>query len=74
MDELLPYLTRRLTALLDSVSGAPFEMTGEENVFCGAKTGVNSRELLHDLRTVPLFLDHALDTLDLPPDSGEPTN
>lgn len=60
----------RVTTLFDGMGRTVVQMTREENLFGSTQRRVGGRDLLHDVRAVPLFLDHAANAIDLPADAG----
>jgi hypothetical protein len=71
VDDFLPHSGRRLAALDHRVRRTSLQVVGEQQ-FLGASQGrVHRGELLKDIGTVALVLDHALDALDLPASAGE---
>ena len=63
--ELRPGLGSRVTALLNGMCCTVVQMTAEKNFFSRAQGGMSGRNLLHDVGTIPFFVDHATDTIDL---------
>jgi hypothetical protein len=71
VDDLLPYGGSRLATLEHGVGGAALQVVGEEHFFGAPESRMNGGELLEDIGTVTLVLDHALNAFDLTAGTSE---